>query len=330
MLKDKKVLAIVLLAAAILVLPLFITSDYVLRILTMVSLNSIVVLSINLIVGYCGLLDFGRAAFVGVGGYFSALMMMKLNVPYIAALLCAGLFTAIIGAILGALCRSSTFDYLSLITIGFSEICRLIFLNWEKVTNGPLGISHIPPPQFFGFKIDTNLRAYYFAVILLAICYILIKRIINSRLGRAFKAIRDNDIAASYTGINVANYKVLCFSIASFFSGIAGSALVHYAQYASPYNYTIDDSLIFLQMAILGGLGNLPASIVGTAVLVIAPELSRTFYQYRLMLIGIMMVVMMIWAPNGLLGKNGLGDQLINFIQKKREKKQVAGGDKAE
>ncbi len=328
MLKNKKLLVIVFLAVAILVLPLFITNDYILRILTIVSLDSIVVLSINLIVGYCGILDFGRAAFVGIGGYCSALMMLRFNVPYFVAMICAGLFTALVGMGLGALCRRSSFDYLSLITIGFSEICRLIFLNWEPLTNGPLGISNIPPPQFFGFKIDTNLRAYYFAVALLAICYVLIRRIVNSRLGRAFTAIRDNDIAASYTGINVANYKVICFSIASFFTGIAGSALVHYAQYASPYNYTIDDSLIFLQMAILGGLGNLPASILGTGILVIAPELSRTFYEYRLLIIGAMMVVMMIWAPNGLLGKKGLGDQLVNLVQKKREKKLASRGDR--
>ena len=324
MLKNKKTLTVTILIAVAFLLPIFVTDGYIQRVLTMVALDSIVVLSVNMIVGFCGLLDFGRAAFVGLGGYFSAIMMMRLHVPYILAFIGAGLFCALIGAVLGSLCRNSSFDYLTLITIGFSEICRLVFLNWVPVTNGALGITKVPSPNFFGFKVSGNLKYYYFAIILLIICYILVRRIINSKLGRSFEAIRDNDIAASYAGINVPNYKVLCFSVASFFTGIAGSALVHYGQYASPYNYTIDESLIFLQMAILGGLGSLPGCIIGAAILVIAPEMSRTFYEYRLMIIGLMMVIMMIWAPNGLLGKNGIGDKLVELFRKK-EKKSIGG-----
>lgn len=214
---------------------------------------------------------------------------------------------------MGVLCRKTSFDYLTLITIGFNEICRLVFLNWIPVTNGAMGLRRIPSPSLFGFEIDTNVKYFYFALVMLVICYIAIKRLTQSKIGRAFCAIRDDDIAAAYSGINVPRYKTLNFAIASFFTGIAGSLLVHYTCYASPFNYTLDESIYQLQMAILGGLGSLPGSILGTAILVIAPEISRTFYQYRLVFIGVLMVLMMIWAPNGILGRDGIGQKVMGI-----------------
>jgi len=304
--------------------PFIVKDEYQLRIVNMVLLYSIVALSINLIIGFAGILDFGRAAFVGLGGYWSAIMVLRLNIPFIIAFISAGLFCALIGFFLGMLCRGSTFDYLTLITMGFNVICIKIFLNWFPVTNGAMGIRLIPSPVLLGFKFDTNFKFYYFALGLLAICYIVIKRVTNSKIGRAFEAIRDDPIAASYSGINVANYKVLNFALASFFTGVAGAAIVHYNNYISPFSYSLDESIYQSQMAILGGLGSLPGSILGSAILVIAPEISRTFYDYRLLFIGLLMVTMMLWSPNGILGKNGIGDKVIgikNLILLKKDKK---------
>jgi branched-chain amino acid transport system permease protein len=294
-------------------IPLVVTNDYYLRVLVMALLYSIVALSINLIVGISGQLDFGRSAFIGLGAFWSAILMQRFGAPFWIAFLSAGLFCTVVGAGLGLLCRKSTFDYLTLITIGFNEICRLIFLNWQDVTGGAMGLRRVPAPSLFGYVFDTHVRYFYFALALLAICYVAIRRIVKSKLGRAFEALRDDPIAAAYAGIPVPTYKVVNFALASFFTGIAGSAMVHYTQYASPYNYTMDESIYILQMAILGGLGSLPGSILGTAILVIAPEISRTFYEYRLMFVGCMMVVMMIWAPNGILGKQGVGERVIGL-----------------
>jgi branched-chain amino acid transport system permease protein len=294
-------------------IPLVVRNDYHLRVLNMVLLYSIVALSINLIVGFCGQLDFGRSAFIGLGAYCSAIFMQRFGAPFWIAFVSAGLFCTVVGAGLGVLCRKSTFDYLTLITIGFNEICRLIFLNWQDVTGGAMGLRRVPIPNLFGYAVDTNVKYFYFALVLLAICYVAIRRISKSKMGRAFEAVRDDPIAAAYSGIPVPTYKVINFAVASFFTGIAGSAMVHYTQYASPYNYTLDESIYILQMAILGGLGSLPGSILGTAILVIAPEISRTFYEYRLMFVGLMMVTMMIWAPNGILGKHGIGEKVIGL-----------------
>jgi branched-chain amino acid transport system permease protein len=305
-------------------IPFIVKDEYQLRVINMVLLYSIVALSINLIVGFAGQLDMGRAAFVGLGGYWSAIMMLRFHLPFMVAFISAGLICAFIGFVLGILCRRSTFDYLTLLTIGFNVICLKLFLNWNSVTNGAMGLRLVPSPIVFGFKFDTNFKYFYFALGLLVICYILIKRITKSKIGRAFEAIRDDPIAASYSGINVANFKVINFSVASFFTGIAGSAMAHYINYVSPYTTTLDESIYQLQMAILGGLGSLPGSILGASILVIVPEISRTFYEYRLMLVGFLMVAMMLWSPNGILGRNGIGEKVIgirNLILVKKDKK---------
>ena len=322
--KNKKINYGLIFVVVTMFIPFIVKNEYQLRVIIMILLYSIVTLSINLIIGFAGILDFGRAAFVGLGGYWSAIMVLRLNVPFIISFISAGLFCALIGFVLGILCRSSTFDYLTLITTGTSIICLKIFLNWFPVTNGALGIRLIPSPVLLGFKFDTNFKFYYFALGLLVICYLIINRITHSKIGRAFEAMRDDPIAAAYSGINVANYKMINFTLASFFTGIAGAALVHYNNYISPFNYSLDESIYQLQMAILGGLGSLPGSILGSAILVIAPEISRTFYDYRLMFVGFLMVTMMLWAPNGILGKKGIGEKVIgirNLILVKKDKK---------
>lgn len=288
-------------------LPLVISDPYKMRVLIMMFTYMIIAMSINLIVGYCGQLDFGRSAFVGIGAYFSALTMLKLHLPFWPAFLGAGLFAGLIGAGLGFLCRKSTFDYLTLLTIGFNEIARLIFLNWFPVTGGAMGVKNVPVPDLGFITLDTNVKYFYFVLFWVVVTYVSIAHLNKSKYGRAFQATRDDALAALYSGINVPKYKILNFAIASVFTGLAGALQVHYTGYASPLIYTLDESIFLLQMPILGGLGSLPGSILGTIILVILPEISRTFYQYRLMFVGLLMVVMMTWAPNGLLGPGGLG-----------------------
>jgi branched-chain amino acid transport system permease protein len=326
--KNTALKAIILIAFFILViaLPFIIKNEYAIRVVNMCMIYSIVALSINLIVGFSGQLDFGRAAFVGLGSYSSALFMMRLGFPFLLALLASGLFCAVIGFILGSLCRKSTFDYLTLITIGFNVILQQVFLNWQDLTGGAMGIRKVPSPNIFGLEFKTNTSYFYLVLFFLVISFIFIKFIIKSKWGRAFEAIRDDSIAASYSGIKVADYKVYAFTIGSFFTGIAGSLLVHYTNYANPFIYTLDESVYQLQMAILGGLGSLSGSVVGATILMILPEISRSFYEYRLLFVGVLMVILMIWAPNGLLGRDGIGEKLIGL--RRFSAKQESGGKK--
>ncbi len=220
---------------------------------------------------------------------------------------------------MGSFLRRTSFDYLTLLTIGIVEIIRLFFVNCTRITNGAMGITGIPKPSLFSFQITSHAQFFYFALILLIVCYVLIDRLTKSYKGRALMAIRDDEIAAAFSAINIPKYKAFCFGVASFFTGLGGAAMVSYTGYASPYNFTIDEGLILCQMAILGGLGSLPGSILGAAILVIVPELSRTAYNYRLLIMGIMMVVLMLFCPDGLLGNNGLKDIIV------RKVKEIAG-----
>lgn len=298
-------------------LPLMICNGYYLKVLGNVMLYSIVAMSVNLLTGFSGQVDFGRCAFMGLGAYFSGLTMTRLGTPFLVSFIGAGIFSALFGALLGWICKKISFDYLTLITIGFNEICRIIFVNWSDVTGGSKGVA-IDRPKIFGFEFSSHISMFYFSLVLMIICFVIISRITKSKIGRAYIAVREDSIAASYSGINVPKVKMNCFIIASFFTGIAGAALAHYTQFLSPSAYTLDESLIILQMAILGGLGSLPGSIVGAAILIILPEVSRTFYDYRLLVMGVMMVVLMLFMPNGILGRNGIKDRLVKLIKSKK------------
>lgn len=317
-----KLSALIVMFAILLVLPQIITNTYVLKVINNVFLYSIIALSVNLILGFTGMLDFGRSAFVGIGTYSFAILMTRVaNVPWIVGFLGAALFTAAVGYVMGLLLERTSFDYLTLITVGFVEIVRLILNNCTSFTGGAMGIINVPAPSFFGYTIKGHAKFYYFALALLVICYVFINRLTKSYKGRALVAIREDEIAAAYSAINLPRYKAFCFGVASFFTGIGGAAMVSYTRYASPLNFTIDEGLILCQMAILGGLGSLPGSIVGAAILIIVPELSRTAYEYRLLIMGVMMVGLMLFCPNGLFGRNGLKDKIVNAIQKRGAKK---------
>ena len=189
--------------AAAFFLPFIIRDEYHIRIVNVFYNYAVGALSINLIVGFCGQLDMGRSAFMGLGAYCSAILSVKLGAPFIVAFAISGVFSGLIGTLLGYLCRKSTFDYLTLVTVGFNVIVQTLLLNWIPVTGGVMGISRVPVPSMFGFEFDTNTRFYYIALVFLALSYITMRRICNSKLGRAFEAIRDDPVAAEYSGINV-------------------------------------------------------------------------------------------------------------------------------
>lgn len=313
---NKKMIALLIFLALLVCVPVFITNTYILKVMNNVMLYAVIALSVNLILGFCGLLDFGRSAFVGIGTYSFALLMTHVaGFPWIVGFFLAGLFTALLGWLVGCFLRRTSFDYLTLLTIGIVEIVRLFLVNCTSITNGAMGITGVPKPSLFGFQIRSHAQFYYFALFLLIVCYLLINRLINSYKGRALMAIRDDEIAAAFSAINIPKYKAFCFGIASFFTGIGGAAMVSYTGYASPYNFTIDEGLILCQMAILGGLGSLPGSVLGAVILVVVPELSRTAYDYRLLIMGVMMVVLMLFCPDGLLGRHGLKDIIVKKVK---------------
>jgi len=294
--------ALVALCVVLVALPQVRRDDYLLRILNMIMIWSMLAIGQNLITGFCGQLAVGHAAFYGIGAYTSALLTLKLHFPFPLALLCAALAATVAGVIVGFPAIRVGGDYLFIVTIGFGEIVRLTFLNWDTLTNGPLGMPGIPPAKILGFTLITNTHYYYLLLGLLALVVLATWQIVRSDIGRSFQAIREDETAALAMGINVTYYKVLAFAVGAFFAGIAGSALAHYLAFVGPDGFTIDESVLVFEMVILGGLGSIAGSILGAAILVGSVESLRWLVDYRLYVGGILLIAMMRWRPQGLIG----------------------------
>lgn len=302
-------------------IPEIVPNDYIFRIIISVIIDIPLALSQNLITGFAGMLALGQAAFYGLGAYTSALLVMHLGLPWPVALLAAGLVACVFGILLSFPCLRVGSDYLTLMTIGFGQIFYIVALNWMELTRGPMGLPAVPSPEIGPIVFNNPNTIYFLYLFISAICYLFMYRLTHSHVGRALIAIRDNETAAAAMGINVSYYKVLTFAFASFWAGISGSMLAHFLNFVGPMTFTLNESLLHMQMAILGGLGSLPGSILGAAILVSLPQLFKPIYEYQILLNGLMMVVLLIWRPQGIMGKSA-----ITVVAKKKNiKLEVTG-----
>lgn len=291
----------------LLLLPLVVRNDYVLRVANMMLIYSMLSLGLNLTTGFAGQLSLGHAAFYGIGAYSTAILALRLSLPFPWTLLCSAVIACIFGLLLGIPTLRVAGDYLCIVTIGFAEIVRLVFLNWMSLTRGPMGLPGVPPAQLFSFVFLDNRSYYYLFLVLASATLFVIWRIVGSQIGRAFIAIREDPIAASAMGVSIVYYKILAFAIGAFFAGIAGSCFAHYLMFVGPNSFNVDESLIMLQTVILGGLGSIPGCLLGTAIIVVLPELFRPIYMYRMLWSGILLIMLMLWKPQGIMGKVTLG-----------------------
>ncbi|WP_072866815.1 branched-chain amino acid ABC transporter permease [Desulfofundulus thermosubterraneus] len=278
---------------------------YYQQVLMLVGIFIIAALGLNLITGLCGQLTFGHAAFLSIGAYTAAILTRDYHVPFLASLILGGLMAAIFGILLGIPVLKLTGDYLGIATLGFGEIVRVAFTNM-KITGGAIGLAAIPRAS--------NLVNVTVFVILAVVAVVLLE---NSRFGRALKAIREDEIAAEAMGVNTMWYKIQAFGIGCFLAGISGGFYAHMLQYLNPNDFGFLKSFEILNFVVLGGLGSIPGTIVGTTVLTLAPEFLRFVQEYRMMIYGLLLVLMMIFRPNGLLGG-------VNFRRLLRRRKQKA------
>jgi branched-chain amino acid transport system permease protein len=193
-------------------------------------------------------------------------------------------------------------DYLAIVTLGFGEIVRLVLNNWDSLTNGPNGITGISRPLLMGFSFAQLQYYYYLVFVIVIFAVVVIKRVESSRIGRAWIAIKENEIAASSMGINTMKYKLYAFTFGTFWAGIAGILFSAKMQFVSPESFTFMESILILSMIILGGIGNTYGAIVGAFILVILPEVLREVQLYRMLILGIGLVLLMIFRPQGILG----------------------------
>ncbi len=285
------------------VFPFVFTSSYILRIAITVLMFIVLSLSLNLLIGYLGQMSMGHAAFWGIGAYTAAILSTKLNVSSLGTFLAAMLVAGVFGLLLGLPVLKLKGYYLTVVTLGFCEIIRLVELNWMDLTRGSLGIAGIPPLNFFGKAFKSSRSVYFIALLLVIFTVYLVHSIINSRIGLAIMAIRDDDVAAASIGIHVFVYKVMVFIIAGMLAGLAGAFYAHYISFIDPSGFTTGQSMELVILAIFGGLGSIPGAILGATILTVLPETMRALMEYRGMIYGIIIVVMMLVKPDGLLGR---------------------------
>lgn len=300
--RHDKVIGIAVLVVAI-ALPAIANQRYLTTILITCAINCILCLSLNLITGFMGITSLGHAAFYSIGAYTSAIFAKNLGLPFPLTFLLAIVLAALFGLLVGIPTLRVKGRYLAIVTLGFCEITRIVEYNWESLTNGPRGISGIPSFSLFGIKLSSQLQKYYICLVLVLLTIYVISKLMHSRLGRGISAIRDDEIAAEAMGINIFSYKVMAFMISSALAGLAGAFYAHHMAFIEPRVFSFDTSILILSMIILGGMGSIPGSIVGAVVLTAVPELLRGLAEYRLVIYGLVMVVMVIVNPSGLLGK---------------------------
>lgn len=295
--KYGKMALILLLVAALYSIPLFVSSQYVLRVCVYVCIYSILACSLNLISGVCGQVSMGHAAFYGIGAYASALAAINLGIPWFVCVLAAALTSGIVGVLIGIPALKLSGGYLVICTVGFGELVRLILLNWVSLTRGPMGLVNIPRPVFFGMKIKTGGQYLVVALTLFLLVYVVLHNIIHSKFGRNLKAIREDETAAETMGIHVHREKVIAFATAAAMAGAAGSMLAHYMLFISPTIFVGDFSTTILSMVVLGGMGFMPGSVIAATLLTVIPEALRGLDKYRMLIYGLLLIFMM-------LGKN--------------------------
>lgn len=279
-------------------------SAYQTNIMTTALMYVVLGLGLNIVVGVAGLLDLGYVAFYAVGAYSYALLNFHFNMGFWAVLPIGGLFAAFLGILLGFPVLRLRGDYLAIVTLGFGEIIRLILENWNDFSQGPSGIANIPRPGFFGMDMSFAsgiTYMYYIVVGLVVITIFVVNRLQNSRLGRAWLALREDEIACQAMGIDKTKTKLIAFSLGAFWAGLVGVIFAAKTTFVNPASFTFLESAIILSIVVLGGMGSIVGVIFGALILILMPEYLRALSEYRMLAFGGILVIMMIFKPDGII-----------------------------
>ena len=284
--------------------------EYLLHLVTLFSLYAILGLSLNLVVGYTGLLSVAHASFFGIGAYATAILLTATTVGFFPSVAAGAALAALTALAIGVVLSRFTGDYYALGSLGFCVIVFSVMLNWSDLTGGPLGIPGIPRPELFGVSFAGNDMFAVLSVAALAAVYGISRLITRSSFGRVLKAIREDEGAIAAFGYRTTRYKLVIFVISAAMAAVAGSLVAPYITYIDPIGFTVLESVFILAIVILGGAANLRGSLLGAAMLVLLPEMLRFIGfpaelagQMRELIYGIMLIMLMLYRPRGLLGE---------------------------
>ena len=286
-------------AIVALAVPWLIPQRYFLRVADLALIYATLALGLQLLVGAAGQLSIGHAAFYGTGAYTSAILTVKLGAPVELAFVAGAVAAGLLALTLVPITRLRG-NELAVATLGFGVIVHAVILNEEWLTEGPFGLMHIPPLHIGPLAFDTEFRFYYAALVVVAITYAAFRRLIGSRFGRALEAIRQSEDAARTCGINPVVYKSKVFVIAAFTAGLGGGLFAHLNGYLNPNDFTLLESINVLMMVVVGGLASLEGAMAGAVVLVFASEYLRPLKEYRMIIYGAVLILLMALGGEGL------------------------------
>jgi len=293
--------ALAVIIALVITFP-FIVNIYQTNIMITALIYVMLGLGLNIVIGLAGLLDLGYVAFYAVGAYAYGLLNLHFGLGFWFVLPIGALLGAMFGILLGYPVLRLRGDYLAIVTLGFGEIIRLVLENWNEFSRGPSGIANIPRPSLFGMemKLETNIIFIYFVMIGLVLFTIfVVNRLQNSRIGRAWIALREDEIACQAMGIDKAKTKLTAFALGATWAGMGGVVFAAKTTFINPASFTIWESVMILCIVVLGGMGSILGVITGALFLILLPEYLRAFSEYRMLVFGLMLVIMMVFRPGG-------------------------------
>ena len=313
---DKHTIACILFAAGATAVGLMLDDPYYLQVLIFIGINTLLALSLNLLMGYAGQISLGHAAFYGIGAYTTAVLSATYGITPWLALPAAVFMAMAVAYIVGKPTLRLSGYYLGMGTLGFGMIVSIVFREWHSVTGGASGFVGIPPLEIAGFALDTD-RSYFFLVWAVVLFFFLIsRRIIDSRVGRALRAIHDGEHAAAAMGVDTARMKLSIFVLSAAMASLAGFLYAHQIYFISPETFGFMASIRIVTMVVIGGMASIWGSLLGASLLTILPEWLHAFADYEMMVYGLVLMLVMIFLPQGL--TRGIID-LYNSSRKKHD-----------
>ncbi len=309
-----------LLVCAVLVpLPLLVNNAYTQFVINVMMINIILAVGLNIVKGFAGQVTVGHIALMAIGAYASAVVSVKFGFPFWVALPSAMAITAVAGALVGIPSLRLEGAYLALATLGLAESVR-IFISGTEYLGAAVGFENIPPPYIGSYSLGGH-RAYYYVVMTATLLGLYFSfSILSSDIGRAFKSIREDPLAAAASGVNVPKYKVIAFVISALYAGCAGSLMAHMSPgFLHPNNYTINEMVTLLLMVVAGGIGHIWGGVIGAIVVTIIDDFSREYYTTRMLIFGMAIVLVVLFMPRG------IGGIIDDFLVRRRFKAIRAG-----
>jgi branched-chain amino acid transport system permease protein len=292
-------------------------NPFIVYLIILSCIATIAALGLNILTGLTGQISLGHAAFFAIGAYCTAILSHRFNMPFWICLPASAFLPALIGLLLGLPCLRLKGLYLAMATMSFGVVVEYVVITWDKVTHGVRGIS-VPTLSLFGYPLDSNDKIYYFVIIVAVLMVIGGTNLVRTRVGRAFVAIRDKDVAAEAIGIDLTKYKVMAFTISSLYAGLAGGLYAYVMNYIHPEHFTFLLSIRYLAMIIVGGLGTILGSIIGAVFIVITPEIIESLAKALTLIIpgladkyneewnvaafGLLIILFLMFEPTGLFG----------------------------